>query len=128
MEEGICTECGRYGWTTQHHVVFKQMGSGNGLDFPLNLKRLGNYLSCDCHKNNKGPHLCKEKDSEYKRELQVNLRIKLTQEYYTPEKLCEVIGTIPEQLKKAFKTLHQYEEGYLMQDVVKRLMGGKLYE
>ena len=104
----------------KHHIVFKSQG---GLDFELNYK----YLSSEDHRGNDGPHLNKETDLRYKRELEATLRMKLFNDYYSVEELIEILGLNSRQANKAFNKVTKYQEGMKREDVIKRLMGGKLY-
>lgn len=104
----------------KHHIVFKSQG---GLDFELNYK----YLSSEDHRGNDGPHLNKETDLKYKRELEANLRMKLFNDYYTVEELIEILGLNSRQANKAFNKVTKYHKGMKREDITIRLMGGKLY-
>lgn len=104
----------------KHHIVFK---SQQGLDFELNYK----YLSSEDHRGNYGPHLNKETDLRYKRELESTLRMKLFNNYYTLDELIEILGLNSRQANKAFRKVKKYHKGMKREDVIRRLMGGKLY-
>ncbi len=121
MEEyKYCAECGRI-HAEKHHIVFKSQG---GLDFPLNFK----FLCEEHHRGNKSPHRCKEKDLEYKRELQAKLKNKLNKNYYTENELVKVLGLNKLQAKKMCKKFPLYKEGYKTEDIICRIMGGRIYE
>lgn len=124
---GNCEECGRYGPTDGHHIVFKGMGGYKGLDFPLNMKRLGNSFGCNCHEGNNGPHHNRKKDLEYKEDLQAKLKIVLSKEYYTIDEVIKTLDMVTGQAYKAFKKLHIHELGYERLDIIKRLMGDRFY-
>ena len=104
----------------KHHIVFKSQG---GLDFELNYK----YLSSEDHRGNDGPHLNRETDLRYKRELESTLRMKLFDNYYTVEALIEILGLNSRQAHKAFNKVAKYRKGMKREDIIRRLMGGKLY-
>lgn len=105
----------------KHHIVFKSQG---GLDFELNYK----YLTSGQHRGTKGPHMCKETDLKYKRELQQKLEELLVNEFYTEKELIKLLGLKPEQAYKAFKKIDKHpDRGMKREDVIRRLMGGKLY-
>lgn len=127
LEVRRCEECGRYGPCDTHHIVFKGIGGHDGLDFPLNYKQLGNFLSCDHHEGSKGPHHNRKKDLQYKREMQAKLEIILTNDYYTPEEIEKILEIPNKQIRYVFKTLTRYVEGYKKEDILRRLMGGQLY-
>lgn len=104
----------------KHHIIYKSQG---GLDFPLNFK----YLTTEQHKGNNGPHLCRATDRRYKKELQTALFKVLTKDYYTEGELIQAIHLKPSQAHKICKKFKLYEEGYAKGDIIRRLMGGKLY-
>ncbi|GFN35798.1 hypothetical protein [Tepidimicrobium xylanilyticum] len=105
----------------KHHIVFKSQG---GLDFEFNYK----YLTSGQHRGPKGPHMCRETDLKYKRELQQKLEELLVNEFYTVEELIELLGLKEQQALKAFKKIPKNPGmGMKREDVLRRLMGGKLY-
>lgn len=124
MGYGICEECGRYGPTQGHHVIYKSKG---GLDFPLNIKDLGSPISCNCHNGPQGPHHNKNKDKQYKKQLELNIRQVLTKEYYDMEEVQKLIKIENKQLWRVFKTLQYASEGYRKEDIIKQLLGGSFY-
>src|SRR5699024_4344814 len=99
--------------------IFKSQG---GLDFELNYK----YLTPEEHRGNKGPHRNKEIDLMYKRELQEFLEALLEEDYYNIKELVDLLGLKPAQANKAFKKLLKVD-GIKREDVLRRLMGGRLY-
>lgn len=103
----------------RHHVIFRSQG---GLDFPLNIKR----LHWNEHRGEDGPHLNCETDLKYKRELQEKLCKMFTKEYYTIKEIRKMLGIRLGQMK-VFRKLPQYSEGLKREDVIRRLMGGRLY-
>lgn len=67
-------------------------------------------------------------DLKYKKELQQKLEQILNKEFYTEDELIELLGLKPQQAYKAFKKLnHHPGKGIKREDVIRRLMGGKLY-
>ena len=105
----------------KRHIIFRSQG---GLDFPLNFK----YLTIEQHKGNNGPHLCRATDRRYKKELQIELFKALNKKYYTEDELIQVLELKPVQAHKICKTFTVHKEGYAKEDIIRRLMGGKLYE
>lgn len=103
-----------------HHIIHKHEG---GYDIELNYKYLCNYH----HRGKNGPHNCIETDLKYKLELQNKLFKLLPKQYYTVKKLHTLLGMTPSSLKKLIKNLKLYKEGYRKEDIIKNLMGGKLY-
>lgn len=103
----------------RHHVVFKSQG---GLDFPLNYQ----YLSPEQHRGKFGPHMNREMDLHYKREMQKALEKVLTKNTYSIEELIILLELEPTQANKAFKKLLTYK-GIGRGTVIRRLMGGRFY-
>lgn len=109
---------GLYG-VEKHHIIYRSQG---GLDFPLNYKHLDSKL----HRGNQGPHKCKATDLKYKLELQATLENLLTKEYYNIKELIDLLGLKEVQANKAFRKLLRVN-GIEREEVLKRLMGGRLY-
>lgn len=103
-----------------HHIVHKHEG---GYDIKLNYKYLCNYH----HRGKNGPHNCLETDLRYKLELQDKLFKLLPKEYYTEKELHLNLEISISQLKRLVKSLKIFKEGYSKEDIIKNLMGGKLY-
>lgn len=104
----------------KHHIVFRSQG---GLDFTLNLI----YLTPEEHIGDKGPHRNRERDLELKRNLQVTLLKLLTEDKYTLKEIIETLGLKRGQAEKAFKRVDCYDGAYKTEDIIRRLMGGKMY-
>lgn len=104
----------------KHHIIFKSQG---GLDFELNYK----HLSSEDHRGNFGPHLNRKVDLHYKRELEIELRKILTDEYYTIEELIDILGLKNKQAYKAFRIIKKTEFGIYKENVIFRLLGGSFY-
>ena len=102
-----------------HHVIFR---SQSGLDFELNYR----YLTSEEHRGDKGPHKCKATNLRYKIELQRTLEALLTKDYYNVKELVDLLGLKEVQANKAFRKLLKVK-GISRQDVITRLMGGRLY-
>lgn len=115
-----CEVCGRPN-AEYHHVVFRSQG---GLTFKYNRK----YLCTEHHKGNNGPHRNRKVDLQYKVEMQDKLDKALDKEYYTPEELINILQLNKNQVKNITKTLIIHKEGYDKWDIIRRLMGGKLYD
>ena len=114
-----CEICGRQG--DIHHIVHKHEG---GLDFPLNYK----YLCTEHHRGKTGPHRNNKVDIEYKLELQEKLKTLLSNDFYTKAQLIELLSLNKCKVKKFFKDLKVYKEGYKSEDIILRLMGRKQYD
>lgn len=105
----------------RHHIVFRSQG---GLDIELNYKDL-----CAIHHNmsRQGPHQNREIDLKYKRELQDQYFKLFTEESYIISEIAELIGYNKNRLEKRFKAVPQRAGRYKREDIIRALMGGKLY-
>ncbi|GAB6169066.1 HNH endonuclease signature motif containing protein [Clostridium carnis] len=103
-----------------HHIVHKHEG---GYDIELNYKYLCNYH----HRGKTGPHHCIETDLKYKLELQDKLFNLLPKDYYTAKELLKLLNISNSSLKRLIKKLKLFKEGYSKEQIIKTLMGGKLY-
>lgn len=120
MEEYQCCEvCGK-GYAEVHHIIFRSQG---GMDIPINYK----LLCSEHHRGNGSPHLSKATNLKYKREMQTTLEKILYKEYYTESELKELLNFKSNQLKKMCKKLYLYDKGYAREDVIRRILGGKIY-
>lgn len=103
----------------RHHIVFRSQG---GLDFPLNYK----YLTPEQHRGPNGPYINRDTDLRYKKELQEKLFELLPNEYYTFTEVRKILGLKKSQ-EKHFKAVPK-RAGYMAkEDIIRRLMGGRLY-
>lgn len=103
-----------------HHIIHKHEG---GYDFDLNYKQL-----CPLHHRGPlGPHHCSSTDIKYKLELQGKLINLLPNIYYHPKELLVILKINSSSIKRLLKGLSIHKEGYLNIDIIKSLMGGKLY-
>ncbi len=106
----------------EHHIVFR---SQKGLDFPLNLIK----LTYEEHEGPGGPHHNKIVDNIYKKDLQDRLYKIFTGEGYTVEEIAKLLGR-PKAVKyfeKHFRYVPSAAGVYKPEDIIRRLMGGKLY-
>lgn len=113
-----CEVCGKP--ADKHHIIHKCEG---GLDFPMNYK----YLCFEHHHGKKGPHKDNTIDLHYKLELQERLGKLLKEEFYTLEKLTDILGINSRPLKRLLRDCRLYKEGYKVSDIIYRLMGRSLY-
>lgn len=103
-----------------HHIVNKCEG---GIDYPLNYK----YLCSDHHRGKEGPHKSYKVDIRYKLELQNKLGEILEKDYYNIYELENLLHINKNKLKRMFKWSRVYKEGYKREDIILKLMGGKVY-
>lgn len=103
-----------------HHIVHKHEG---GYDFKLNYKYLCSYH----HRGKYGPHKSTLIDLRYKLQLQDELYKLLPKKYYMPKELSNILELPSCSLKRLIANLKIYKEGFLRDDIIEKLMGGKLY-
>jgi hypothetical protein len=113
-----CELCGKA--ADKHHIIHKCEG---GLDFPMNYK----YLCFEHHHGRKGPHKDNTVDLSYKLELKERLDELLYEDFYTLDKLSEMLGINGRPLRKLLGDCRLYKEGYKAEDIVFRLMGKRAY-
>ncbi|WMJ81921.1 HNH endonuclease signature motif containing protein [Clostridium sp. MB40-C1] len=115
---GKCIICGAHG--ERHHIVYKNQG---GIDIPLNYV----YLCSEHHRGKLGPHKNRSIDYEYKKNFQNKLFHILKEEYYSMNDLKKLLKINPFQGKILEKKFKKYKNGYKKIEIIKILMGGKLY-
>ncbi len=71
--------------------------------------------------------MCKKIDLKYKKELQAKLKNELIQDYYTENELIKILELNRRQVKKMCRKFLLYKEGHKTEDIIRRLMGSKLY-
>lgn len=103
-----------------HHIIHKHEG---GYDFDLNYK----YLCPLHHRGQLGPHHSNSIDLAYKLELQEKLYNILPNIYYTQKEISDILQIRSCSLRRLVKNITLHKEGYLNEDIIKSLMGGKLY-
>lgn len=114
-----CEVCGKN--AEVHHIVNKCQG---GIDFKFNYK----YLCAEHHRGKTGPHKNKNIDIKYKLQMQYTLERVLYKDYYKIDELEKILFMNKSKLKKIFKNIKLYKEGYKKEDILYKLMGNKLYD
>lgn len=105
----------------RHHIVFRSQG---GLDIPLNYK----YLCAEHHNmGNRSPHMSREVDVAYKIELQRKLYKLFCGARYTVREAAELLECQEKALAKRFKAVPNCAGTYEKEDIIRAVMGGKLY-
>lgn len=118
----FCSVCGSSYNVQKHHVVFKSQAK-----YMEHIKLDFKYLCLEHHKGDDGPHENRETDLVYKLEMQDKLFQLLSKDYYTTEQLSKIIKCSVTQATHICKTLKIYKEGYDKTEIIRRMMGGKLY-
>lgn len=107
--------------THRHHIVFRSQG---GLDFRLNLIE----LTQEEHEGNDGPHKNRKVDLALKKGLQDKLFVIFPKEdLFDIEQISDKLGRTPRYFEKYFRRVPRTSGMYAGEDIVRRLMGGKLY-
>lgn len=102
----------------KHHIVFRSQG---GLDFDLNFAFLTPEQHRELHDNDHNM------DLKLKKELQEKLFLIFVKDTYTLEEIIEKLGLKRRQAEKAFKRVACIGGEYQAENIIRRLMGGKLY-
>ena len=133
MKYGVCQNCGATGIIEKHHIFFRSKAKAL-VDCKLNLIDLCH----ECHRGTNGvhgPHGHKL-DIKLKRQAQDKL-IKALQENEindnetTFEGIARILGITEREVKATCKNVERVDpkyDAYAVEDVVRALQGGKLYE
>jgi hypothetical protein len=116
MTDRYCAVCGKP-YAEKHHIVFKGQG---GLDAAWNII----YLCPLHHRGNMGPHRNRNIDKQCKLQVQAYLFVTLADTYYADKPGLFTAN----EWRKITKSLTRYSDGYRREDIIRRCMGGKLYE
>lgn len=105
----------------KHHIVYRSQGG-------LNIKDNYKYL-CALHhtSSNEAVHKNKMIDLIFKRELQEKYFQKFSKEEYDIKEISNILDCETKILEKKFKTIQRHAEKYKKEDIIRCLMGGKLY-
>lgn len=105
----------------KHHIVFRSQG---GLDTKMNLH---NYSGYEDHEGKGGPHQSREEDLRLKRELQEEYYRVFSKKEYSLEEIAEKLERTERYIFKSFKRVKCWIGKYNQEDIIRHLMGGKLY-
>lgn len=115
-----CEVCGEPG--ERHHIVFRSHG---GLNIEVNYA----YLCAWHHTQGPdAPHRNHWRDIALKLRMQRNLENMLWCETYRTEEIAEIIGIGRRSLEKKMRRVPNEQGNYKREDIIKFLMGGKLYD
>ena len=126
QETGLkLTEADMIGIMERHHIIFRSHG---GIDCDMNLI----HLPTAFHKGKNGPHHNRQTDLVLKLKLQEQYFELFTQKYYNTN---DVIRMLQPHNKKSRTSLQKQiqkqnictPKGYRREDIIRTLMGGKLY-
>ena len=121
-EYKCCEVCGRSN-SEAHHIVFRSEAP-----WMKNISINKIYLCNEHHRGDESPHKSKKVDLQYKRELQAKLKKMFNQQYYTTKDIKNILQTTETETEKIVKTLQRYKEGYKREDIIRRCMGGRIYD
>lgn len=104
-----------------HHIVYRSHG---GLDNDLNMISL-----CPYHHNlgPMSPHRNRNTDLMLKKNLQEKYFELFEKEEYTIPEISKLIGLSEKKTYKAFLKVKNNAGEYEKEDIIRRLMGGRLY-
>lgn len=122
---GGFTEEEMVGIMEKHHIVFKSQG---GCDFYYNMIKLPTGL----HKGRRGPHMCRKTDLFLKKSVQDALFAELGTERKTADEIvhlcCPMNRRSERKLYSRLQSARNYGGKYEIEDAVRAIMGGRLYE
>lgn len=114
-------------YSESHHIVFRKQQPAM-INCSFNKIR----LCAVCHKGDNGPHLNRDIDLKYKRELQRKLEeLFSSKNCYTEDEVKKILNIPQKDAYKLVKPLLTIIEGdkagYKAEDIIRQAMGGKLY-
>lgn len=106
----------------KHHIVFRSQG---GLDFGLNFHYFRGY---DDHEGDNGPHKNKAVDLMLKCSMQNELyEVFADKEEYSIGEISKRLGRSTRYFEKHFKRVPMAAGLYKKEDIIRKLMGGRIY-
>lgn len=103
-----------------HHIVFRSQG---GLDINDNLIQ----LSYQEHLGNNSPHLNNDINLHYKETLQSEYYQLFNKAEYTIPEIAKLLSKSEKYINKHFRKVNNFAGVYQREDIIRKLMGGKLY-
>jgi DNA-binding CsgD family transcriptional regulator len=103
-----------------HHIVFRSQG---GLDLQANMTE----LSYEQHLGNKSPHRDREVDISLKTDLQNTYYNLFSNDNYSIKEIAEILKKSEKYIFKHFRKVKNFAGIYQKEDIIRKLMGGKLY-
>lgn len=116
-----CIICGSE-YPELHHIIFRSQCK-HMINVDINFM----YLCNEHHRGNNSPHRNRSIDLKYKKQLQDKLFGTFKKQFITVEQLVEKLKITETNAYKIVKTLIIKKEGYDRIEVIRVLMGGKLY-
>ena len=123
MTGGECSVCGTIGYTERHHIILRSQASYMKF-IPCNITS----LCLECHRGSvKGVHHNKEVDLKLKQQLQNELFGMFSDKFIKGEEIQEKLKCTKIDSTLILKKLTMYRQGYEREQLVRRLLGGRLY-
>jgi hypothetical protein len=103
-----------------HHIVFRSHG---GLDIDDNIID----LTYDQHEGDNSPHQSREVDLKLKTDLQKYYYERFPDEEYSSSEIAAILRKSENYIWKHFKKVPNRAGIYQREDIIRKLMGGKIY-
>lgn len=121
--DNSCHICGKENIRCEiHHIIFRSQSS-----YMRTIKINLISLCVDCHRGNNSPHQDKRLDLQLKVKLQFKLQEMFSEKWYSGEQIQEILQCTDFDLVLILKKMCLYRFGYNAEQLVLRLMGGRLY-
>ncbi len=104
----------------KHHIVFRSQG---GLDIDDNLINLPHNQ----HEGDNGPHKNREEDLRLKRDLQNYYYMRFPEAEYSVKQIAGILRKSEKYIERHFRKVNNAAGNYKREDIIRKLMGGKLY-
>lgn len=119
-----CVLCSKEGVCESHHVVFRSQAPYMKL---VNVNLVN--LCVECHRGNQGAHLDKRTDLKLKLQLQAKLfDMFSSKRYFTEIEIKDILKVNDTIIYMIVKKLCLYRKGYEVEQLVRRMLGGQLYD
>ena len=123
MTGATCHVCGEVGYCELHHIVYRSQATY------MKMMNINLIMLCqNHHRGNMGVHNNKKLDLKLKLELQTKLRGMFTKKFYSREEIKKLLKCTEKDLDLTLKKLCCYRLGYGREQLIMRLMGGRLYD
>ena len=124
MVNGVCEVCGKTGYVEIHHNI-KRSQASYMKQIKINLVQL-----CQDHHrgSTNGVHHNKKLDLKLKIELQNKLQAMFTEKYYSREEIQEKLECSDFDVTLIVKKIALYRYGYNTEQLIRRMLGGRLYD
>lgn len=122
MTGATCKLCGVIGYCETHHIIFKSQGSYMRM-IKMNLVP----LCMECHRGNHSPHKSKEIDIKLKLQLQGKYEEMFSNKFYSREEIQQALECTDFDTTLILKKLTLYRMGYESEQLLRRLLGGRMY-